>query len=117
MGGRGPPRGAPRLPPPPGAAVTYEMLQNMLDAQTARMEEASGLRTRTATVSAQIADHQNISGRHLRDASGGQMRVLGVCDAKMHVHRDLATSVKLLVFEHLAADLGPTSKITRRIRW
>ena len=56
MGGRGPPRGPPRLPPPPGAAVTYEMLQNMLDAQTARMEEA--LRTRTATVSAQIADQK-----------------------------------------------------------
>jgi len=48
---------------------------------------------------------QNISGRHLRDASGGQMRVLGVCDVKMHLHRDLASSVKLLIFEHLAADL------------
>ena len=33
------------------------------------------------------------------------MRVLGVCDVKMHLHRDLASSVKLLIFEHLAADL------------
>ena len=39
---------------------------------------------------------QNISGRHLRDASGGQMRVLGVCEVKMHIHRDLASSIKLL---------------------
>jgi len=48
---------------------------------------------------------QPVQGRSLRNASGGRMNVLGVCEINMNITKSVVAKVKLLIFEQLACSL------------